>query len=124
MVYWFTGKSSAGKTVLANRFKLNLEGFGHSVILFDGDEVRPYFDEKYTDEDRERHIMRIASFAAILESQGFTIIIALVSPKKEWRMKARKLFKKSMLVYVPGGILWDNTCYEEPDHEEMMCGGI
>jgi len=124
MVYWFTGKSSAGKTVLANRLKANLEDLGIRTILLDGDEVRSYFKDGFEDEDRERHIMRIASFAAILESQGFVVLVALISPKKEWRMKARKLFRKSMLIYVPGGVLWEGTSYEEPDHEEMMCGGV
>ena len=124
MVYWFTGKSSAGKTVLANRLKSHLKELGHLVVLLDGDEVRSYFKEGFDDKDREAHIIRIASFDAILESQGVVVLIALVSPKKEWRMKARKLFKKSMLIYVPGGVLWKGTEYEEPDHEEMMCGGI
>ena len=123
MIYWFTGKSSAGKTVLANRLKKHLEFIGDSVLLLDGDEVRSYFTCGYEDEEREKHIYQIASYAAIAESQGFTVIIALISPKKEWRMKARKMFKESMLVYVPGGFLWEGTEYEEPDHEEMMCEG-
>lgn len=39
-------------------------------------------------------------------------------------MKARKLLKESMLIYVPGEFMWEGTEYKEPDHEEMMCGGI
>jgi hypothetical protein len=67
--------------------------------------------------------MTIAKFAAIAESQGLIVIISLLSPKKGWRMKARKLFDKSMLIFMPGGFLWDDTEYEEPDHEEMMVEG-
>lgn len=124
MVYWFTGKSSSGKTVYAKRLKRQLEEFGAKVALLDGDEVRDQFgNQEYKDEDRQRHIMMIANFASILEKQGFVVIIALISPKKEWRMKARKLFEKSMLIYLPGGFLWEGTDFEEPDHEEMMCEG-
>jgi adenylylsulfate kinase len=123
MVYWITGRSSSGKTVYSYRLKEQLENNGTCVLLLDGDEVRRYFSNEFSDEDREKHIMRIAKFATIAEGQGFVVIIALMSPKKEWRMKARKLFKKSMLIYMPGGHLWEGTEYEEPDHEEMMCGG-
>ena len=124
MVYWITGKSSAGKTVYAKRLKRELEKLGAKVLLLDGDEVRYMFDNNgYNDKERENHIMSVAKFAAIMEKQGLIVIIALISPKKEWRMKARKLFDKSMLIYIPGGFLWEGTEYEEPDHEEMMAEG-
>ncbi len=124
MVYWLTGRSSSGKTVYAKRLRRQLQELGANVVLLDGDEVRDQFsNEGYKDEDRESHIMMVANFASILEKQGFVVIIALLSPKKEWRMKARKLFEKSMLIYLPGGFLWKDTVYEEPDHEEMMCEG-
>ena len=124
MVYWITGKSSSGKTVYAKRIKRQFESLGIKVLHLDGDEVRDLTaDNDYTDEAREKHIMTIAKFAAIAEKQGFIVIIALISQKKEWRMKARKLFDKSMLIYMPGGFLWEGTEYEEPDHEEMMVEG-
>jgi adenylylsulfate kinase len=124
MIYWITGKSSAGKTVYSKRLKRQFEDLGAKVLLLDGDTVRDQFENNdYGDESRLNHIMTIAKFAAIAEQQGFVVIIALISPKKEWRMKARKLFDKSMLIYLPGGILWEGTEYEEPDHEEMMVEG-
>jgi adenylylsulfate kinase-like enzyme len=124
MVYWITGKSSAGKTVYAKRLRNQFERLGEKVLLLDGDDVRDKFNnQSYDDESRLEHIMRIARFASIAESQGIIVIVALISPKKEWRMKARKLFEKSMLIYLPGGILWEGTEYEEPDHEEMMVEG-
>jgi adenylylsulfate kinase len=125
MVYWITGKSSSGKTVYAYRLKKHLESLGQKVFLLDSDEVRDYNSiNDFTDEAREKHIMNVSRFAALAESQGFTVIVAIISPMKEWRMKARKLFKESMLIYMPGGFLWEGTDYEEPDHEEMMCGGV
>jgi len=124
MVYWFTGKSSSGKSVYSKRLKRQLEELGAKVALLDGDEVRDKFSNReYNDDEREKHIMMIANFASILEKQGFIVIIALISPKKEWRMKARKMFEKSMLIYLPDGFLWEGTSFEEPDHEEMMCEG-
>lgn len=124
MIYWITGRSSSGKTVYAKRLRRQFESLGASVLHLDGDEVRDMSsNEDYTDEAREKHIMSIAKFAAIAERHKIIVIISLLSPKKEWRMKARKLFDKSMLIYMPGGFLWPDTVYEEPDHEEMMVEG-
>jgi len=124
MVFWITGKSSAGKTVYAHRLKRHLEKTDSKVLLLDSDEVRAYYSTGFDDADRERQIMRLAKMAVIAESQGFTVIVAVIAPKKEWRMKARKLLKESVLIYMPGGFMWEGTEYEEPDHEEMMCGGV
>ncbi len=124
MIYWITGRSSSGKTVYAKRLKKQFEKLGARVLHLDGDEVRDFnADKNFSDEARLEHIMRISFFASIAERQGFIVIISLLSPKKEWRMKARKLFEKSMLIYMPGGFLWEGTEYEEPDHEEMMVEG-
>jgi len=119
MVYWITGKKNAGKTPTAYKLATELLQGGERVIIFDGDNVRNYFETGFSDEDRYNHIMRIARFSALLEDQGFTIIIALVSPKKAWRQEARSLFKKSKLIYVDGGYLWPGTSYEIPDEEEL-----
>jgi len=129
MVIWITGKSSSGKTVYAKRFKKLFESLGKKVLLLDSDCVREQFGDGIKDNvsaenrNREHHIMRVANYAAIAEKQGFIVIVAIISPKKEWRMKARKLFDKSMLIYMPGGKLWAGSEYEEPDHEEMMVEG-
>lgn len=124
MVIWITGKSSSGKTVYAKRFKRLFQSFGEKVLLLDSDTVREQFGtHDYEDNDRETHIMNVANYAAVAEKQGFIVIVAIISPKKEWRMKARKLFDKSMMIYMPDGKLWEGTEYEEPDHEEMMVEG-
>lgn len=124
MVIWITGKSGSGKTVYAKRLKHLFESKGEKIFFLDSDIVRDQKGNKgYTDEDREKHIMDIADYAAIAEKQGFLVIVAIISPKKEWRMKARKKFDKSMLIYMPNGKLWEGTEYEEPDHEEMMVEG-
>ncbi len=119
MVYWITGKAKAGKTKLAYKIANDLRAKGIPALILDGDDVRDRVPADFTDEGRKNHILRIAGFASIAEEQGITVIIALVSPKKEWRMEARKKFKNSALLYVPGGQLWEGTTFDEPDWEEM-----
>ena len=121
MVYWITGRAKSGKSSYAEILKRELEKLGGKVLLLDGDDVRITFeDHSYNDDDRFSHIMKIAKFAKIAESQGFIVIIALVSPRKKWRVEARKLFQESILFYIPGGDLWEGTEFEEPDWEEIF----
>jgi len=124
MVIWITGKRSSGKTTYAKRLKTFFENLGGKVLLLDGDEIRDInSNNNFSDEAREKHIMSTARFAALAEKQGFIIIIALVSPKKKWRMEARKLFDKSILIPLPNGELWEGTEYEEVGIEETMFYG-
>jgi len=111
MVYWITGRSGAGKTTLANRIAKQTNG-----IVLDGDKIREYFPSDFTDEGRENIIMLIAKFAALLEEQGFDVVVACVSPKREWRKEAQTLFKKCIEICLPFGELWEGTDYEEPDY--------
>lgn len=120
MIYWITGKSGSGKTTFAHNLKKELEiEEGEEVLLLDGDEVRSYSSIGYTDSERESHIMNIAAFASIAEKQGFIVIIALLSPKTEWRERARELFNESVLIYLSGGSLWEGTVYEVPSEFEL-----
>ena len=96
MIYWITGKKNSGKTTLAYHLKEILESYGESVVILDGDEIRDGFPK-----------------------QGIIPIIALLSEKKEWRVYTRKLFKKSKLIYQPGGVSIEGTVYEIPDEEEL-----
>lgn len=115
MVIWITGKAKAGKTTMAEALQKVMPG---SLIL-DGDAVRQQFPTTFDDAGRRENILRIAKMAGIAEKQGIPVIVACVSPKKEWREEARKLFRQSILIYVPGGTLWPGTTYEEPDSFEL-----
>ena len=115
MVIWITGKANAGKTTLA--YKIH-KFFSTSSIIFDGDEIREIIKSDFTDEGRHNNIMTIAKLAALSEKQGLIAIVALISPKKEWRDEARFLFKESRLIYIEGGELWENTTYDIPSKEE------
>ncbi len=115
MVIWITGKADSGKTTMAKRLSQTVE----RPVILDGDEMRKIFPTGYEVADREANIMRLAKFAALLERQGFTPLVACVSPTKELRQKARRLFESSCLIYMPGGTLWKGTEYEEPDSDEL-----
>ncbi|MFH2094375.1 MAG: adenylyl-sulfate kinase [Bacteroidota bacterium] len=122
MVYWITGRKNAGKTTYAHKLRDELKRISNgqdTVLILDGDDVRIYFPRGFSDDDRRENIMTIARIAAIAEKQGIIVIVACVSPRRCWRDEARKMFSESRLIYIPGGTLWENTTYEEPDTEEL-----
>jgi len=121
MIYWITGKAKSGKTTLAKSFAEELKKKGHQVLVLDGDDVREQFKKHaYTDEARRNHILHVADIAAIAERQGIIVIVAMISPKKSWRMEAMKKFCEYTIVYLSGGYLWVGTEYEIPDEEETI----
>ena len=120
MIYWITGRAKSGKTTLAYEMISGFKKEGKPVLLLDGDDVREQFNNQdYSNFARTNHIMNIANFAAIAEKQGIIVIIALISPIRSIRVKARKLFQESILIYLSGGFLWKDTNYDEPTEEEL-----
>jgi len=126
MIYWITGKKNSGKTTLAYRLKELLESYGESVVVLDGDKIRREFPIGYTDTERWERTYEIGKWAAIFEKQGVISVVALLSEKKEWRERTRKLFNESRLIYLPGGVDsgyrdgYDG--YEVPGEEELRWG--
>lgn len=109
MVYWITGRKGCGKTTLAHKIAAQIPG---SVVL-DGDHVRSYFPEDYTDIGRYAHQERLTKIARILEDQDVVAIIACVSPKKEVRKSLQSNFRQCIEIQLPGGELWPGTFYED-----------
>lgn len=116
MVIWITGRKNSGKTTTADRLASIIPG----PVIIDGDAVRiEENNQDFSDDGRRQNILSIAYRAARAEARGDIPIVACVSPKKEWRMAARRMFRESILIYRPGGTLWAGTTYEEPDAEEL-----
>ena len=119
MVYLLTGKAGSGKSTYARRLRDELQEGGTSVVLIDGDEFRKVANNQdFTDEGRRKNLIAAAKIAKEAEQDGFVVIMAFVSPKKEWRQQMRAMWQKSCLIYLPGGSLWPGTSYEMPDNEE------
>lgn len=110
-VFWITGRKNSGKTTLAYRIKTQIP---NSVVL-DGDEVRKYWETGFSDDERFAHLEHITKIAQLLEEQGHTVIIACVSPKREWRKHFQSMFKECLEICLPFGTLWKGTEYEEPE---------
>jgi len=119
VVYLITGRKNSGKTTLAYHLKEILESYGESVVVLDGDDIRAYFPLGYSDTERRKRTFAIGKIASMFEQQGVIPIIALLSEKKDWRNRTRKLFDNSRLIYLPGGNGPEGVVYEIPGPEEI-----
>lgn len=120
MVYLITGKAGAGKTHYAECLTKELKEEGYSVVQIDGDSFREKTGNKdYTDEGRIQNLVDASLLAQMHEKIGDTVILSFIAPQKEWRRMMRSYWKESVLIYIPGGTLWENTTYEKPKKNEF-----
>jgi len=99
---WLTGLPSSGKSTLANLVRKELDELGLPAEILDGDEVRQRLSKGlgYTRGDREENIRRIAYVAKLLTRVGGVAIVALISPYREARERAKSEIQNCLEVYV------------------------
>jgi adenylylsulfate kinase len=99
---WLTGLPSAGKTTIAKALTPKLRGLGWNVELLDGDEVRMGLsaDLGFDRKARETHAGRVTYVAKVLARNGVIPIVALISPYRTSRAKARSEIGNFVEVHV------------------------
>lgn len=99
---WLTGLPSAGKTTIARELLQTLRSEGRFVDLLDGDEVRRGLsaDLGFDRRSREVHAGRVSFVAKLLARNGAIPIVALISPYRTSRARAREEIGRFVEVYV------------------------
>lgn len=89
MVIWIAGNTRAGKTTLARKL---LSHAPHAVHL-DGDDMRKSIsrDLGFTEDDRRTNNLRIARLAALLDAQGFLVVVSTICPYRSLRDHVRQI---------------------------------
>lgn len=93
-VLWITGLPAAGKTTLAGNIHAALLRHGTRSVVVDADVLRRTLnaDLGYTDADRRENVRRIGELARFLLGEGFTPVIACISPFRDQREALRRSF--------------------------------
>ncbi len=101
-VAWFTGLPSSGKSTLARLVRERLLAAGAPVVLLDGDEVRRALvpSPGYTPAGRDAFYETLARLAALLASQGQTVLVAATAHRRVHRERARALSPRFVEVHV------------------------
>ncbi len=97
MVLWFTGLPGAGKSTIANLVERKLAVHGRQTMLLDGDNLRQGLnsDLGFDAAARAENVRRVGEVAKLMTDAGLIVIVALVSPFRADRDRARAL--------LPGG---------------------
>ena len=88
---WLTGISGAGKSTLANALQNKLKENNITGFCIDGDVLRNGIckDLGFSDSDRIENMRRASCLAKMINDQGHTAIVSLISPFKTEREKAQ-----------------------------------
>ncbi len=99
---WLTGLPSAGKTTIAHELERQLRSLGVRTELLDGDEVRRGLsaDLGFDRKSREMHAARVTFVAKVLARNGVVPLVALISPYRSSRARARQEIGNFVEVYV------------------------
>ena len=88
-VYFFTGLSGAGKTTIGGLFYRRRKARRDNVVLLDGDQIRPVYNEDigYDDASRLQGAHRTFRVANMLAEQGIDVVvcsICMYSAVRDW----------------------------------------
>ncbi|NLT30915.1 MAG: adenylyl-sulfate kinase, partial [Propionibacterium sp.] len=89
---WFTGRSGAGKSTIANVVEKHLHARGVHTYLLDGDNVRHGLSQDlgFTDADRVENIRRVGEVTRLFVDSGVVVLTALISPFSRDRNAVRE----------------------------------
>lgn len=92
-VVWLTGLSGAGKSTLAAAVQQRLVEAGHLGVVLDGDVVRRGLcsDLGFSPVDRAENVRRVAHVARLFADSGLVVLVALISPYRDDRERARAI---------------------------------
>lgn len=115
-VVWFTGLSGSGKSTLANLVEKKLFEAGIKTFSLDGDNVRSGLnkDLKFSPEDREENLRRIAEVAKLFIESGTLVIASFISPLKKDRDYLKRIVGKENFIEV-----FVNTSLEECERRDV-----
>lgn len=101
-VYWITGLSGAGKTIIGKCLYTELKKKKANIIFLDGDILREVFgaDLGYTREDRHRSAMRNARISKMISLQGIDVICCTISMFNDVRDWNRNNIKNYREIYL------------------------
>lgn len=90
-IVWLTGLSGSGKTTIARALEQLLRNDARPVCVLDGDCLRRGLcsDLGFTPADRQENIRRVGEVARLFADAGLVCIVALISPYRQDRARAR-----------------------------------
>jgi len=99
---WLTGLSGSGKSTIAVELEHALIENKHQAYILDGDNIRHGLNKNlgFSPEDRSENIRRIGEMAKLFTDANIITITAFISPYRQDRDNARKLFQAGEFIEI------------------------
>lgn len=99
---WLTGLSGSGKSTIAVELEHALIENKHQAYILDGDNIRHGLNKNlgFSPEDRSENIRRIGEVAKLFTDANIITITAFISPYRQDRDNARKLFQAGEFIEI------------------------
>lgn len=105
ILFWITGLSGSGKTVIAENIKNNIIKNYGPTLLVSGDDLRQIFEfNKYTAEERKLLGRYYCNFAKFITNQKINLIFASVAMRNSTRNWNRKNIDNYLEIYIKSDI--------------------
>jgi bifunctional enzyme CysN/CysC len=101
-VVWLTGLPGSGKSTIANAVERRLVALGRQTMLLDGDNLRQGLnaDLGFDAASRAENVRRVGEVAKLMADAGLIVLVALVSPFRVDRARARALLPEGRFLEV------------------------
>jgi bifunctional enzyme CysN/CysC len=101
-VVWLTGLPGSGKSTIANAVERRLVALGRQTMLLDGDNLRQGLnaDLGFDAASRTENVRRVGEVAKLMADAGLIVLVALVSPFRADRARARSLMPEGRFLEV------------------------
>ena len=105
MLFWITGLSGSGKTVIAEKVKSDITKYYGPTLLVSGDDLRKIFKfNKYTADERKVLGKYYCNFAKFITNQKINLIFAVVGMRDSTRYWNRKNIDNYLEIYIKTNI--------------------
>ena len=105
ILFWVTGLSGSGKTVIAEKIKNHIIKSHGPTLLVSGDDLRKIFKfDKYTAEERKILGKYYCNFAKFITNQNINLIFAVVGMRDITRYWNKKNIDNYLEIYIKTNI--------------------
>jgi len=105
ILFWVTGLSGSGKTVIAEKIKKDIARYYGPTLLISGDDLRTIFKfNKYTASERKVLGKYYCNFAKFITNQKVNLIFAVVGMRDSTRHWNRKNIDNYLEIYIKTNI--------------------
>ncbi len=105
ILFWITGLSGSGKTIIGKKiFRFIYKKFGPTIIV-SGDDLRNIFNlKKYDHKSRMEYLKYYTNFCKKITDQGINVIMCVVGLSEKIRKNNKKKFSNYIEIYIKSSV--------------------